>query len=110
MEPQDTLTTTMGALREAIDQSVRGWVNSDPVFQGPRVRSNEEVIEDLTQHLFGNVVMALRFKPVLSGPRCEHGTYTDHVGCGNCMDNADGPAPLSMISDGRNTMIFGPRK
>ena len=88
MTQKDTLTTTPEALRDAIEQSVKGWVMTAPEFQTHNEFCRGLVIEDLTQHLFGNVVMALRFKPVPSGPRCEHGTYTDHVGCGNCMDNA----------------------
>ena len=53
-----TLTTTPEALRDAIEQSVRGWVMATPIFEN---QSRHNVIADLTQHLFGNVVMALRF-------------------------------------------------
>ena len=87
MIQQDMLTTTPDALRDAIEQSVRGWTDSQPLWTYLSVDERAHITEDLTQHLFGNVVMALRFKPVPSGPRCEHGAYTDHVGCGNCMDN-----------------------
>ena len=87
-----TLTTTPDALRKAIEQSVRGWVMTAPEFltQGEVI---SQVVEDLTQHLFGNVVMALRFRPVPSGPRCEHGTYTDDVGCYNCTVASGGLMP-----------------
>ena len=49
------LTTTPDALRKALEQSVKGWVNSeqkDTMWQVER----GGMIADLTQHLFGNVV------------------------------------------------------
>ena len=55
------LTTTPEALHEAIMQAVRGWVGSTRPFASYGPGGMQVVVDDLTQHLFGNVVMALRF-------------------------------------------------
>ena len=67
----DHIGGTTQQLRNAIEQSVRGWVNSekkDSMWQVER----DGMIEDLTQHLFGNVVMALRFGTDIK-TLCVHG-------------------------------------
>ena len=66
-EFRDTLITTPEALRDAIEQSVRGWVLTTPEFNHASTNTRAEVIKDLTQHLFGNVVMALRFGKWVGG-------------------------------------------
>ena len=57
----DHIGGTTQQLRNAIEQSVRGWISTTSEFHYDSTNARAEVIEDLTQHLFGNVVMALRF-------------------------------------------------
>ena len=93
MTQQDMLTTTPDALRDAIEQSVRGWVMTQDEYKKGVCHPLmvEAKIKDLTQHLFGNVVMALRFAPDVkaSAPdqsKCntsKHGTL-NHTVCDQC--------------------------
>ena len=96
----DHIGGTTQQLRNAIEQSVRGWVLSAPEYLHGE-DSRAEVIEDLTQHLYGNVVMALRFGANTQEARnaamyqgmadakvnrdCPHGyRYGNMYGCPTC--------------------------